>query len=106
MYRLTVVYENVDKGKFDFDYYINKHLPLVKSRIGDSITRTVVCEGIKGVSNEKEPYKAVVQVYLKNLEGLERGLETHGEEIMSDIPRFTNIDPVLNLEKVVDITEF
>ncbi|MDR8393616.1 EthD family reductase [Aliifodinibius sp. S!AR15-10] len=102
MYRLTVIYASKEEGHFDFDYYVNTHLPLVLPLIGESVVRTEVARGIEGVGDEESPpCTATVQLYLKNLDGLKAAFENHGDEIMDDVPKFTNIKPVLNIEELV-----
>ncbi len=37
MIKVSVMYPNKDGARFDHDYYKNKHMPLVKARMGDSL---------------------------------------------------------------------
>ncbi|MFH5834165.1 EthD family reductase [Halalkalibaculum sp. DA384] len=101
MFRLTVIYATKKDGHFDFDYYVKKHLPLVLPLIGNSVIRTVVGRGIEGIGEENPPYTAIAQLYLKDLDGLKAAFENHGDEIMNDVPKFTNITPVLNIEEII-----
>ncbi|MEX2437767.1 MAG: EthD family reductase [Candidatus Babeliales bacterium] len=101
MFRLTVTYATTEDGYFDFDYYINVHLPLATPLIGESVVRTEVTRGVKGIGDESSPYAAVAHIYLKELEGIQAAFLNHGDQIMEDVPKFTNIRPVLNLEEIV-----
>jgi hypothetical protein len=41
MIRVSVMYSTGEGKKFDYDYYVNKHMTLVKNRIGGAGLRRV-----------------------------------------------------------------
>ena len=67
MFKVSVYYPNESGKKFDMDYNVNKHIPLVH-RLLDSggLVRTEVEKGISDADPSAEPrYVAVVCLYFE-----------------------------------------
>lgn len=39
MIRVSVMYPKQDGGEFNYDYYLQTHMPLVKERLGDALKK-------------------------------------------------------------------
>ena len=52
MIKLSVMYPNTPSARFDHAYYRDKHMPLIKARLGDACKRNTV-----GVGPELEDLK-------------------------------------------------
>ena len=48
MIKVSVLYPNTEGSRFDMDYYVNKHMPMVQSKLGSS------CLGVK--RHEDSPF--------------------------------------------------
>ena len=48
MIKVSVMYPNTPGGRFDHDYYRDKHMPLVKARMGDACKSYTVDKGMAG----------------------------------------------------------
>src|SRR5690606_36669771 len=48
MIKVSVMYENKPNARFDHEYYKDKHMPLVKERMGDSCKFYTVDRGVAG----------------------------------------------------------
>ena len=46
MIKVSVMYPNTPGGRFDHDYYRDKHMPLVKARMGDACRSYTVDKGM------------------------------------------------------------
>ncbi len=103
MIRVTVLYPNEAGRTFDHDYYVNKHMALVRERLKDfGVVRTEVDRGLAGgAPGSPAPYVAIGHVYLNSLEGFQQGMGRHGKEIMGDIPNYTNIQPQIQISEVI-----
>ena len=102
MIRLTALYPTKANAEFDFDYYTQKHMPLVESRLKDfGCIRTEVDRGLFTADGGSAPFVCIGYVYFENLEGSKKGLEAHGEELMGDIPNYTNIEPYIQINEVI-----
>ena len=47
MIKVSVFYPNKPGARFDHSYYANKHMPMVKSRMGDSCKYYTVDKGLR-----------------------------------------------------------
>ena len=99
MIRVSVMYPKQDGGEFDYDYYLSTHMPLVKERWGDALRGCEVHKGIGGAGGADETYVTVAGLKFDDVPAFEAALAAHAEEIMGDIPNFTNIDPVIQIEE-------
>ena len=103
MIRISVYYPGGEGKKFDMDYYTNKHMKLVRERMGSfGVVRTEVDKGVAGgAPGAPAPYVAVGHVYVNSLDGWQKGMGQHGKEIMADIPNYTNIQPQIQISEIV-----
>ena len=102
MIRMTVLYRNSEASTFDFDYYVKTHLELAKERLKEfGVGRIEVERGIEALDGQKAPYVCVAHVHFSSIEDLKRGVEAHAEELLADVPNFTNIEADLQISEVV-----
>lgn len=94
---ISVLYPNTPGSKFDMDYYLNTHIPLVKERwssMGMSEVRAV-----KGVGtpdpDTPAPYQVIALLRFESMEAFQAAGAAHGGEIMGDIKNFTDTSPNL-----------
>jgi uncharacterized protein (TIGR02118 family) len=101
MIRVSVMYPNEDDGRFDHDYYETEHRDLVRDRLGPhGLLRIEADRGLAGMEDAAAPFVAAGHLYFETVEEFEAGLEAHGEEILGDIPNFTNLEPVLQVSRI------
>ena len=104
MIRVTVLFPKTSDSHFDMDYYLNKHVPMTKSRL-QSLgfpVESAVDEGLGSiVPGEPAPYAAIGYLLFEKMEDLQNGLTTHGAEILADIPNFTNVQPQIQIGNIV-----
>ncbi len=102
MIRITALYRNTADSRFDFDYYVNTHMPLAQKRLADfGMGRFEVEKGLEAVDGEAAPYVCVSHAEISTIDDLRRGLEEHGEELFADIPNYTNIEPEIQISEIV-----
>jgi uncharacterized protein (TIGR02118 family) len=104
MIRVTVLYPKTNDSHFDMDYYLSKHVPMTTSKL-QSLGIPVeaqVDEMLGSVpSGEPAPYAAIGYLLFESMEDFQKGLTTHGAEIMADIPNFTNVQPMIQVGNIV-----
>lgn len=104
MIRVTVLFPKTSDSHFDMEYYLNKHVPMTKAKLqglGFPV-EAQVDEGVASLTpGEPAPYAAIGYLMFEKMEDLQHGLATHGAEIMSDIPNFTNVQPQIQIGSVV-----
>lgn len=103
MFNISSIYKKKDGYTFDFDYYLNTHMPM-------SIDRLSNANGFMGVSVERgieieEPniessFVAMCHYYFDTLENFMAAFMPHAEELQGDIANYTNIDPIIQINKV------
>jgi uncharacterized protein (TIGR02118 family) len=104
MIKVSVMYLNTPGARFDFDYYCDKHLPLVKARLGAACKGCAVDKGLAG----GEPgtpaiYVAIGHVFGESLEALQAAHEPHATEIMGDVPNFTDLTPIFQVNEMLTV---
>ena len=55
---MTIVYQNGPDVRFNFDYYVNTHMPLIMRLYGKSISRFELRRGQPGADGAAPPYVA------------------------------------------------
>ncbi|PWJ57009.1 uncharacterized protein (TIGR02118 family) [Dyadobacter jejuensis] len=102
MIKLTVLYPNVADLKFDKDYYIEKHGPLLTDLLGDALKSVDVNMGLSGVSpDQPAPYVVITNLTFDSLESFQGSFGVHAEKILADLPNFTNVQPVVQISEAV-----
>ena len=102
MIKVSVLYPSTDGSRFDHDYYRDKHMPLLKSLMGDSCLYYSVDKGLAGGAPGESPaYVGMCHIYCDSIESFQAGFGPNAEEIMADIPNYTDIPPVMQISEVV-----
>ncbi len=101
MIKVSVLYPKTDTTSFDMDYYCNRHMPMVKEKLGDACKNISVEGGLGGgAPDSPPPYIAMGHLYFDSVDDFQSAFGPHAEEIMADIPNYTNVDPVLQVSEV------
>lgn len=101
MIRVSVMYPNQEGGDFDDVYYLKTHMPLVQERLGDALKRAEVYKPLGGPGGAPKTYLTVAALFFDSVEAFEGAFGANAEEILGDIPNFTNIEPIVQLEDQV-----
>jgi uncharacterized protein (TIGR02118 family) len=103
MFRVSVMYANKDGGKFDYDYYAKKHMALVRERLGSlGLLRTEVDKGLAGgAPGQAASYVCTGHLYWNSLDDFQQGMKAHGQELMGDVPNFTNLTPQMQISEIL-----
>jgi uncharacterized protein (TIGR02118 family) len=104
MIRVTVLYPDAPGKKFDLDYYAKKHMELVRQRLSDAgLVRIEVDKGVASVEQGKSaPFLAIGFLYFNSLTEYQRAFAAHSEELMGDIPNYTNIEPYIQISEILE----
>jgi len=99
---LSLFYPNQSSGQFDEDYYVNRHVPLVRERWGPmGLTDIRLLRGIGTPDGALAPYRVVALVTFDSAEALSQALDSHRDEIFASIPRYTDIEPVIQISEAL-----
>jgi uncharacterized protein (TIGR02118 family) len=102
MIKVSVMYANKPGARFNHAYYRDKHMPLVKARMGDACTFYTVDKGLGGgAPGEPATYIAMCHIYCDSVEAFQSGFGPHAAEILADIPNYTDLTPIVQISEVV-----
>jgi len=101
MIRVMVSYPNTPGARFDMDYYLNRHLPLVAGLV-PAMKGWAVDQGLAGGA-PGSPAEFMIQAHLvfENVEAFETAMASVGPRIMADIANYTDIQPHIQINKVL-----
>jgi uncharacterized protein (TIGR02118 family) len=101
MFKISIFYPPTPSGRFDMAYYIERHMPMVKSKIGDACVGFTVDSGLAGgAPGAPAPYVAIGALMVNSLEVFGAAMAQHGAEIMGDIVNYTDSQPVMQISEV------
>lgn len=101
MIRVNVLYPNNAGATFDMDYYLAKHMPMVRERLGSALKSMTVDQGMNGGLPGTEPaYQVVTALGFESMEAFQQAFVPHAPEIQGDIPKFTNVVPAIQISEV------
>ncbi len=102
MIKVSVMYPNTPGTKFNHEYYRDKHMPMVKSRMGENCKFYTVDKGVAGgTPGAPATYVGMGHLYCDSVDAFQRGFGPHAKEIMGDIPNYTDIAPVVQISEVI-----
>lgn len=101
MIKLSVMYPARDGARFDHDYYLNRHMPLIKQRLGDDCLGYSVDRGLAGAApGSAPPFVAMCHIYFASLERFNASFPQHGPELQADVGNYTDIVPLMLVSEV------
>ena len=102
MIKVSVMYPNQSGARFDHSYYRDKHMPLVKARMGNACKHYTVDKGLGGgAPGVPATYVAMCHIFCDSVESFQAGFAPHMNEIMGDIANYTDLTPVVQISEVV-----
>lgn len=101
MIKISVLYPNSDGARFDIDYYVTRHMPMVRDTIGTACKGIGVEQGLSGgAPGTRPPFIAVGYILLDSAQALETAFAPHVPKFLADIPNYTAIEPVIQISDV------
>ncbi|OIQ31158.1 MAG: ethyl tert-butyl ether degradation protein EthD [Alphaproteobacteria bacterium MedPE-SWcel] len=90
---LQVLYPASPEATFDFDYYVETHLPLIEEHWGDLIETVEASRGLAGGPDIPPPYLLIATITFPDMEALDTAMGEKGGAIIDDVANFTSIRP-------------
>lgn len=102
MVRVTAFYAHSYDAHFDWDYYLNKHLPMVRELLGDKLLRMEVDRGLHGVAAGLPPmFMAMARLDFESQEILDGLMLGVVPKIVADIPNYTSLALQIQVSELV-----
>ena len=98
---MTIVYQNGPDVKFNFDYYITTHMPLIMRLYGKSISRFELRRGQPGADGAAPPYVATITIWIADGAAFDAAQKEHQAGLRADVPKFTNAVLIAQRDRIV-----
>ena len=99
MIRISVLYPA--GPAFDMDYYLNRHTPMLRERLGAALKSLAIEHGVAGIAPGDQPtYQVLCHLGFDSVEAFQAAFAAHAGAIMSDIANYTAAQPVIQIGEV------
>lgn len=95
---VSVMYPN-EGSKFDMDYYLGTHGPLVKGKWeSKGLMSLKVIKGLATPDPDTPPlYQVIALLEFDSVEDFQGAVADSGADVLGDIPNFTDVQPVIQI---------
>ncbi|MCD4483719.1 EthD family reductase [Chromobacterium vaccinii] len=101
MITVSVTYPQRAGARFDFDYYLRQHMPMVQQLLGNALKGARVDRGLSGAEPGSAPdYVAQATLLCESTDAFQQAFGPVAARIMGDIPNYTDIQPVIQYNEV------
>lgn len=101
MIKVSVLYPRSPGSRFDMEYYLNTHIPMVRDKLGAACRGIAVEQGLAGGAPGTEPtYAAMGHLLFDSTEAFQEAFAPHAAAILADIPNYASVEPVIQISEV------
>ena len=101
MIKVNVLYPASDGARFDMDYYLNQHTPMLRARFGDALLSIAIENGLAGAApGTAARFIVLCHLGFASVEAFQAAFAPHAAEIMGDIAHYTDIEPIIQISAV------
>jgi uncharacterized protein (TIGR02118 family) len=101
MVRISIFYPSKPGSRFDVDYYLNTHMPLVIGMLGSAIKAVSVEIGrISGLPDQPPPFTAICAFTCETVEAFTAAFLPNADMLQGDISNYTDISPVIQVSEI------
>lgn len=100
MIKVSVIYPRTEGARFDMDYYLNRHMPMVREKLGAALKGSSVDRGIAGgAPGAPAPFVAMAHLTFDSVEAFQGAFAQSGAALMADVPNYTDIRPLTQVSQ-------
>ncbi len=97
---VSVIYPKNGESQFNHEYYVEKHLPLVWARWGGmGLSKLEALRGVGSLDGGAPGAELIALLSFDSMESMQAALAAAGAEVVGDIPNFTNVQPVIQINR-------
>ena len=101
MIKLSALYPNEPGKKFDMEYYLRIHIPMIERKLGKACKHLAVEQGLAGAEpGSQATYLIMFHLYFNSMEEFQTAFGPHAESITRDIPNYTDIEPTIQISEI------
>jgi len=88
-------------AKFDWDYYLGKHTPMIQKLLAPAMKKVDIEQGLGGGGpGAPATYTAICNLHFESVEAFQQAFGPHAPTIMGDIANYTDVQPVVQISEV------
>ena len=101
MIRVSVFYPANGQEAFNHGYYFENHYKLVCDRLKpEGMVSAQFDRGMADGNGGNPPFHAIAHLVFPAVADFQNAMGRHGAEIMGDIPNYTSIAPVIQVNEI------
>lgn len=101
MIKVNIIYPNKEGSHFDWDYYLNRHMPRAIEKLGSGVKGVSVEQGLGGTRPDAPAeYVALCHYTFESVDDFLNAFMPVGEELQADMRNYTNIEPIIQFSEV------
>ena len=99
---ITILYPAKDNDAFGFEFYLNRHVPLIKDILGKCLERIEVRKGASAQDGSSAPtYTCVISIWIADWPAYEKAIAARASELIAEVPLFTKVMPIIQIDEVI-----
>jgi uncharacterized protein (TIGR02118 family) len=100
MIKVSVLYPGGQDIRFDMDYYLKKHTPMVREKLGAALKQVEIDQGLSGAQPGSAPaYLVLCHLHFDSVAAFQSAFAPVADAILSDIANYTNTQPVIQISE-------
>lgn len=100
MVQLNILYPKTENAHFDWDYYLNIHMPMSIKLHGAALKGVSIAKGLEGIAETPVAYVAVTTLLFESVASFLKAFMPHAETLQGDMKNYTTIQPIIQFSEV------
>jgi uncharacterized protein (TIGR02118 family) len=101
MIKVSILYPNRPGCRFDWDYYLNQHMPMTIEKLGGALKGVSVERGLTSETPDSPPlYVGMCHLLFDSVEAFLAAFTPHAAALQGDIPNYTDVEPGIQFSEV------
>jgi uncharacterized protein (TIGR02118 family) len=98
MITVSVLYPNDAGSRFDMNYYLSSHIPMVQKKLGSALRSVIVEEGLGGGAPGTKPaFSTICHLRFDSVEAFQSAFGPHAPAIQDDIKNYSSVQPLIQV---------
>jgi uncharacterized protein (TIGR02118 family) len=99
---INILYPAKDNDGFGFEFYIKKHVPLIKDILGNILHRIEVRKGVSSHDGTGVPaFTCAICIWIADWPAYEKAIAARASELIAEVPLFTKVMPQMQIDEVI-----
>ena len=101
MIRASFLYPATAGARFDFDYYLDRHVPMVRQKLGAAVKGLSIDHGLGGAQpGTPAAFVVMFHILFDSVDAFQQAFGPHAQAIVADIANYTNAQPTIQVSDV------